>query len=270
MKRLISLFLVVLSVSCVSTKLKCVTPPGGMSAWWPYDSGSNAVSHDLALFDNAGTASGGVTQLAAGKVAGAACFDGTSGEIVVANHPEIDFSGDCVLDFAEAFSIDFWIRTTARDGTYAVLDKRASGSNSLQGWSVYLHNGQPGFQMATGAGNSSCGSAGSACTNFTATASPVIADGNWHFVAVVVGARCRPARGFVYVDGNVVLNFTPRVGSISSSAPLHVARRDPALGGQYFPGCLDELEIFKTGLTVPDLDAIWNAGPYGKCKPKKG
>jgi len=273
MKRLISICSIVLFVACSSSSWKskdnCTPPPADMSAWWPYDSGSNTISHDIALYDNAGTASGGVTQSASGKVDGAACFDGSSGEIVVPNHPEIDFAGDCVLDFADAFTIDFWIKTDKRDGTYAILDKRLSGTNSLQGWSVYLHNGQPGFQMATGGGNQICGSAGSACTNFTALASPTIADGNWHFVAVEVSARCRSARGFIYVDGAVVLNFTPRVGSISSTAPLHIFRRDPSLGSGYLGGCLDELEIFRHGLSVPQLDAIWNAGAAGKCKPKK-
>jgi Concanavalin A-like lectin/glucanases superfamily len=268
MKRLIWLFAVLLCVSCASSKKKCTAPPSNMTAWWPFDSGSSATAHDIAMFDNAGTASGGVMQDANGKVAGAACFDGSTSEIVVPSHPEVDFADDCSLDFAEAFTIDFWIRTGASGGVHTVLDKRVSSANFLRGWSVYTYNGRPGFQMATGGGNSACGSAGSACENYTATASPSIADGNWHFVAIVVQPRCRGAAGFIYVDGAVVLNFHPRVGSISNNAPLHVGRREPSLGGEYFRGCLDELEIFERGLSVGELNAIYGAGANGKCKPK--
>ena len=265
MKPFISFIAVALFVSCSSTKLNCVTPPSNMSAWWTFDANSNATSQDIAgSVNNTGAAAGGVAQ-SPGYVAGAACFDGSSGEIVVQNQAEVDFAGDCVLDTADPFTIDFWIKTDLKSGTYAVLDKRVYNAltGDVLGWSVYISNGHPGFQMAGGGGGSL------SYSNFTATPSINIADGQWHFVAVEVQARCRPALAFIYVDGAVVYNFTPRVGSILSTAPLHIGRREPSLGGEYFKGGLDALEIFnQRALAVSELNAIYNAGPNGKCKKK--
>lgn len=260
----IAVLIAVSACTPMKKKIKgCVAPPAGMTAWWPLDETSGTTAQDIVGVPNNGTHSGGVTRDT--HVAGTACYNGTNAFTTVPNHMEIDFQGDCSNDAAEAFTIDFWIRTTASSGVVTILDKRSAATNFLQGWSVYLYNGRVGFQMATGTGNQICGSAGSACTNFTSSFN--VADGQWHFVAISA-SRCRGAAGTFYVDG-ATSSFHPRVGGIFSQSDLYFARRAPSLNADnYFPGCLDEVEIFKTIVPQSDLDAIYHAGREGKCKKK--
>lgn len=237
-------------------RLCCAPVPAGLADWWLFDEPSGPTSADIAgSVNNVGTDQGSVTRIA-GVVGRAASFNNAS--IDVADQAEVNFLGDC-----EPGTIDFWIRTTANGGTVPVLDKRQSSSNFLRGYSVYLWNGQIGFQMANGPGNSSCGSTGSACDNFT---SPFkVADGKWHFVAIAF-TRCGTPAGTFFVDGNPPSSFTPRTGPLVNTAPLQIGRRAASMGGGFFPGALDELEIFKRALTVAELNNIYRAGPAGKCR----
>ena len=120
--------------------------------------------------------------------------------------------------------------------------------------------------MATGTGHFLCNLPNAACSNYVSPASVHLNDGQWHFIAVTV-SRCRGAVGHMYVDGNLILTFTPRVGDISNRVPLLIGRGYPVPVVNYFKGCLDELEISKSLLSKAELDAIYQAGGSGKCKP---
>ena len=242
----------------------CTTPPAALSAWWTFDEPSGAVATDRAgAAQNNGTHQGVVTPLA-GTVAGAACYDGKGASTVVPDDDELDFPSFCEVDAGTAFTIDFWIRTDSYTGTHSILDKREYDpiSSTLKGWHVYLHKGRIGFQMANGKGPLICGPGG-VCSNFT---SPFLVAGTgWRFVAITVRQGCFNNDATFYVDGQES-HFTPPAFNVANSASLYVARRMPNLGGQFFRGCIDELEITKTALSKAELDAIYAAGPYGKCK----
>ena len=260
---LISTVAAVLVVTLTSTAQPvpcCVPPPPGMSAWWTFDGTPTPSSSDRAGFDNVAvhhnnpTPPGGVCNR--GR-----CYNGFAqvpSYSQAADHPELDFPGTCTSGTTQDFTIDFWIRPTpaAANGVITVLDKRQQGVPvAVRGWSVYLHNGRPGFQMATGA------------NGFNFTSPTPIADGSWHFVAIRVSPRCGPnRRGTIVVDSSIVLTFTPVVGDIDSNAPLLIGRGNSSLATAPFPGCIDELEIFKRGLTDAEVFLIRNAGNRCKCK----
>jgi hypothetical protein len=239
-------------------------PPTGMVDWWTFDEPAGPTSSDFGgAVNNIGTDHGAIPRVT-GEVGRAASFNGATW-IDVTDQNEVNFLGDCVLDAAEPIGIDFWIRTKQGSGTVVVLDKRdRNGANFLRGYEVYLSNGHVGFQMATGNGNQICGSSGSACTNFTATALPSVANGQWHFVGITL-SRCRGAQGLLYVDG-LVQPFQPRVGDIVSHASLTIGRLSPSVGNSFFKGELDELEFFKALLTKNDFDSIFNKKCAGKCR----
>lgn len=236
----------------------CVTPPAGLKLWLPFDETSGAVANDIAGFNNIGVY--GPTPArptpAAGVVAGALSFDGVDDYVEVANATDIDMLGNCVLDAADSFTIDAWIRTSSAAGLQTILDKRAQpiGQPAPSGYHLYISNGRVGFQMGDGA----------TFSNFTAP-SPLVNDGQPHFIAVVV-KRCRPAFGNIYVDGQLVHTFTPIISNLSNSANLLIGKRHAAFTANYFNGVIDELEIFKTALSAADLNAIYAAGSAGKCK----
>jgi len=241
----------------------CAPPPAGLTAWWSFDP-PGSPSHDTALFDNIATHAGGPLAVP-GVVNQALQFGGNGAYALAANQVNLDFLNGCPN--AENFVIDMWIRTTQSSGVTTVLDKRIF--RPVTGYSVYLHNGRPGIQLANGAGSGApvCGAANNntlPCTNETAP--PSIADGQWHFLAIRV-VRCGPnAKGTFFVDGNIVYTFNPRQGNISNTAPLNIGRRDPAFGVTYFKGAIDELEITKRAMSDAEIFSIYNAGRRGKCK----
>lgn len=236
----------------------CVPPPGGMKLWLPFDEPTGTVANDIAGFNNIGVygpTPARPTQTP-GVVAGALSFDGVDDYVEVAHAADIDMLGNCVLDVADSFTIDAWIRTSSTVSLQTILDKRThpNDPNRPTGYHLYLANGRVGLQMGDGV----------TFTNFTAPSAPVN-DGQWHFIAVVV-KRCRPGFGNIYVDGQLVHTFTPVLSSLSNNASLLIGKRHAAFGDNFFNGQIDELEIFKTALTAADLQAIFSAGSAGKCK----
>jgi hypothetical protein len=76
------------------------------------------------------------------------------------------------------------------------------------------------------------------------------------------------AGGTFYVDGAPVGSFDPTLRSLSldNSADLWIGARHAVPVVTYFPGCLDEVEIFKRALGTNEIAAMYHAGSAGKCK----
>ncbi|MBI1763989.1 MAG: putative Ig domain-containing protein [Acidobacteria bacterium] len=248
----------------------CVSPPAGMVDWWPFDETSGTTAQDIRGFaNNAGTHLNGPSP-SAGKVGGALCFDGVNDYVEVADQAEINFPSNCAAGSDGPLTIDTWVKTSASAGVQTILDKRANSDQPV-GYSLFLVDGRLGFQMADGsAPGGTCGT-GTAfpCTNFVAPGPPSpqfinVASGDWHLIAVTV-TRCPVAAGKLYVDGNLVLSFTPRIGNINNNAALQIGRRAPAFSDTYLNGCLDELEFFKRALSEDEIRAIFEARSGGKC-----
>jgi concanavalin A-like lectin/glucanase superfamily protein len=270
----------------------CVPPPPLLVDWWRFDESVGPVALETAgTVKNSGAYKNGPAP-APGKVDNALCFNGTDNFVVVGDDQEVNFLGNCNNGTAESFTIALWVKTHASgiipDKTTTqghkknsvattiadlrvLLDKRTTqGHKFLRGYSLFISDGLLGFQMATGPGNSICGSPGSACTNYVSPAGKPnvdLRDDQWHFVAVTV-MRCGAGVGKLYVDGALVYSFAPLTDKIANQAKLQIGRRDPALNASYFAGCMDELQIFKTALNKADLDAIFYAGSWGECKPQ--
>jgi hypothetical protein len=244
----------------------CCWPPvpAGLVDWWTFDEPAGTSSSDFGgTVNNLGMDHGTIARVP-GAVGRAVSLTGSTW-IEIGTGNEVNFLGNCVNDVAQPFTVDFWIRTTQTNGTATILDKRSrNGTTFLRGYSVYLHNGRVGLQMATGPGNFACNRPGSACSNMTATSLPSVADGNWHFVGIAF-TRCLAASGLFYVDGQVA-SFTPRVGDIASASNLYIGRLAPPMGNSYLTGELDELELFKAALTKSDFDSIFGKKCAGKCR----
>lgn len=97
-----------------------------------------------------------------GMVERALSFDGVD-DYVEVTHP---MDGSLGLGTGD-FSIDAWIKTNRRSGIQVLVDKRDEGS-SVQGFSLYLSNGELGFQLADGVGPTFCTSnpTTASCTNY--------------------------------------------------------------------------------------------------------
>jgi hypothetical protein len=232
-----------------------------MTGWWPLDETWGTTAEDLAGLPNNGTHVNGPTPTP-GKVAGALHFDGVNDHVRVPNQAELNVG-------TGHFTLDAWVRvsTPAPSGLLVLVDKRSGPTP--KGYSLFLYNGKLGFQMANGAGSSTCASTptpGVACVNYGAT-TPNVADGQWHHVAAVVDRNDTTGGVRLYVDGVQVFSGAPLTGNLDNTSDLYLGVRTPAMGGgDFFPGRLDEVELFKRALTPAEIQAIFNAGSAGKCK----
>lgn len=234
----------------------CVDPPDDMVAWYPFDDeifvNDGAVwdvtNHPLA-FDIQGLHNGQKVNgpnYGTGMVAEGLVFDGINDYVEIPSHDELNFGAAPDGDF----SIDFWIKTSSSAGIKLILDKRTR--NPYRGYSVYLHNGRIGVQLADGNGY----------TNYNSNA--YVADNEYHLVAITVD---RDSSLKVYLDGDEIQSFNPsaRPGSLNNDAPLRIGRHSFG-SGHYFQGILDEVELFNRALTEPEVLALYEAGEHGKCK----
>lgn len=234
----------------------CVPPPMNMVAWWPLDELAGGTSEDIIAGHN-GTYVNVPVPLAGQYVDNALCFDGINSYVNVPDAPGLNFgTGD--------FSIDAWIKTTVASGVRVIVDKRVE-SGSTTGYSLFLGNGQLGFQIADGVGGSFCTSCGggTSCTNYGSGV--FVATGNWEHVAVTVSRTING--GTFYVNGVSVGVFNPgcHATSITNANPLRIGSRSSSVSA-VFDGCIDEVELFNRVLNPVEVASLYNARHAGKCK----
>ncbi|MGA3284586.1 MAG: LamG-like jellyroll fold domain-containing protein [Verrucomicrobiota bacterium] len=238
----------------------CVPPPAGMVGWWPGD--GDAL--DYSVFQNHGVpvkAVNGSTvpwtgQYAAGKVDQAFDFSGCDNcYISVPDQPQLNFG-------TGSFSIDAWVKIPnvppPADGIQCIVDKRDLTSEA--GYFLYLGGGAPAFEI---------GAPGYSLSTSTATN---VNDDQWHHVAVTVSRPGNPVDSEIcfYVDGvqTYCLRGAAPLDSVDNTADLHIGLRIPDLPYDpvSFQGRIDEVEVFNRALSQQDVQSIFNAGSFGKCK----
>lgn len=226
------------------THITCVTPPAGMVAWWPGDNTpDDIVSANNGIWQ-------GTEAYTAGTVGRAFSF-ATELDFVKVSDPA---NGSLDFGTTGSFSIDAWIKTTS-PGTATIVDKRGGTQANPTGYVLSVLNGKLAFQLSPGffPGNN------------VGVHLP-INNGNWHHVAVTVNRAV--GGGNLYVDCVNVLNFSTAAGNISNTADLRIGQRQAFSTAVAFAGAIDELEIFNRELDSTEIQAIWNAGSAGKCKPR--
>lgn len=259
---------------------ECVPPPNTtMVAWYPFDEQPPILESANLATANTGYQYNGPLGVTPGKVGGAAKFNGINQYVesyssIVTNFGFPRTALFCSVnngqnregDYSTCqgnFSIDTWVNiSNAPSGIMAIVDKREGSPPTMQGYNFYVVGGSLGLQLADGEPPS---------PGYTDYTSPVSLpyNGQWHHIAVTV-VRGGPNRAITwYVDGAAIGTSTPtRVGSLVNDSPLRIGTRtaDPPLSG-WFMGSLDELEIYNRALTAGEVQAIYGAGPGGKCKP---
>ena len=229
----------------------CLPPPPNMVLWLPFDEATGVTANNYAGGNNGAHFNGPIPTLNS-YVANSLCFDGVNDYVEVAYYPAIGFgTGD--------FSVDAWVKPATLDNTIRVIvDHREISGNGVIGYSVFLGTGNTlGFQIGDGA-----------FVNYPSTL-VVPADGQWHLVAVTVN-RSSPTGITFYLDGVAGVPLrdpTPYPGSITPAPafPFRVGSRSSSVSA-LFPGCIDEVELFRRELTQAEIVALYNAGSLGKCK----
>lgn len=236
-------------ISCAASRAAaCTAPPAGLLAWWMGD--GNAYDLQGA---NDGTLQGGIT-FAAGVVDDAFSLDGIDDYVSIPGTAEFNPAG--------AFSVDAWINAdpqqSSPDHQFLVVDK-SHGFSDGTGWALQGNaDGTMAFVFGKG------GTGGNPANFVGASTSSSVLDGLWHHVAgVFTGTQLE-----MYLDGGLD-NVTVFGGApVGNDRDLAIGR---SWGGgsptRFFHGLIDEVEYFERALSEADVQAIFDAGSAGKCKP---
>ena len=217
-----------------------------MTSWWPGDGNGNDLVGSNTLTTT------GVT-FSAGEVGQAFTFSG--GSIVASVADPANGSLD-EADTNHEISVDAWVKVDNTGGTASgtIVDKFDSSGVGV-GYKLYI------------SGNSVTAYVGITTGNAVVASHAYPQDNAWHHVAAVfsVGGGANPTEPTVWVDGNAVITNNLIGNNYLNSAPFKIGNgtTQGALTGQ-----VDEVEVFSgKALTTAEVQAIFNAGPSGKCKP---
>ncbi len=224
----------------------CLAPPSGLVSWWPADNEATDVIgvHDGLLMSGATYGSG--------TVGPAFALDGTDDYVSVGNPPGLGVTGDLTVDSWINFSEDPQdgrISSIAGKWGMAVLDDAYMLSTVKQGGFIRL-----------------AGSIGDGSLSDTGLVGGVILVGSWTHVAMTYDSQT--GENIIYVNGaNVGSRIRPG-GIYDSDVDFLIGALD-SVGGvsQFFPGLIDEVEVFDRTLSDTEIQGIYDAGTDGKCKP---
>lgn len=228
-----------------STAEVCVPPPSGLVGWWPLDESSGTIASDI-IGGNDGIHTNGPTPTA-GMVGGGLDFDGLNDYVAFPSAP-----------FFGKPTIDLWIKTTTK--SQAIMD----GGDRYRTWRIGID--AAGRATYTHFFMPSC------CLDYyiTITGTTVVADGEFHHIAAVADQSRRTIS--LYVDGALEASRTPvDAGGWAGSALGYpkLGKNDAQwLPRSYYTGIADELELFDRPLSSAEIEAIYNVGSAGKCKPE--
>ncbi len=211
----------------------CLSPPSGLVSWWPGDGAGNDLHGG-----NHGVLMNGVT-FAAGMVGRAFHFDGLDDVVTVGSPTNLQF---------QSFTIDAWIR---RASTTQVTRNGSYGEFFTYGANGYAFALNSDGRLVIGK------------VNVSEVASSLlgVTDTNLHHVAVTKSG----STVVFYVDGvaETVAAYDP---GFSFTTPAAIGAQVGPLAGNFY-GDIDELEIFNRALSASEIQAIYNAGAAGQCKP---
>jgi hypothetical protein len=225
----------------------CLPPPMDMVGWWPLDEpiGGTAFADLSGSGNNAFVESGGPVgnfgspQAIPGKVAGAKYFidDTTRGR--APNAPSLNFG-------TGSFTVDCWVRPI-NNPWQPVVDKLNQTTST--GYTVGISNGNVVLRVGDGAA-------------FTHTG-PVVTFNAWNFVGVIVDRAASTVRFHLNGVTGSPQTLIP-TGSFNNT-------NDLLLGAAYDTNnvsevALDEIELFNRALKPEELEALWFADSFGKCK----
>jgi hypothetical protein len=199
----------------------------GAVAYWRLDEASGTTAVDVIGGKN-GTISGGVTLGQPGALADgnqAMRFDGSTGKIVTASP----------IALPVACTLELWIKSAATNANVGVFGNRFTVQDGIvlialrtpDGGSVYGDSYVGGNNVIHGA----------VLPNFT--------DGAWHHVAWVMNG----SMGTLYLDG--VQNAQQAQPHVALTAPFQLGY--DTFQNLYFNGFIDEVAIYPTALTAPQI-----------------
>ncbi len=212
--------------------------PAGLVAAYSFDEGSGTTVSDSSGNGNTGTISG-TTWTSSGKYNGALTFDGTSSRVNISNSAS--------LQLTTGMTLEAWVNPTTV--TSAWRDVMMKGKDNY-----YLEATSSKSSKPVGGGKIG----GTTNVNAVGTA-PLPTNTFTYLAAAYDGSAIR-----LFVNGTQV-SSTPATGTIlTSTSPLQIG--SDSNFGQYFSGTIDEIRVYNTALTQPQIQSDM-ATPIGSAPP---
>jgi hypothetical protein len=226
----------------------CVEPPPGLVGWWPGDGDFGDISGK----GNAGLPLGGAG-FAPGKVGEAFSFDGIDDWVRVPRVVQDDFS------------LMAWVRTTQTGHNPACASGRSDWFCGFGIVDAEVGGFFDDFGMSMFEGRLAFGVSSADQTTTTILSTSSINSGGWTHVAAT---RTRSTGEIaVYVNGVRENSGVAQTGALTSPAFIAIGQDSTTDPRGFFEGLIDEVEIDNRALEASEIQAIFDAGSAGKCKP---
>lgn len=221
----------------------CTPAPVGLVSWFAAD--GNALD---SRSRNNGTLQGGAT-FAAGKVGQAFQFPANGSS-------EVDVPDSPSLNFTNALTVEAWVNPSTPNTSVSftpIVDKGFNNGSP----NTYLLN----FDPATRKVAFVIGSGGAGNATVATSVNPIPLNTYTYVVGTYDGTTVR-----LYING--VLDAS-QAGTISSLAPSGTGLAIGRSAGFFntFYGAIDEVSLYNRTLSASEIQAIFNSGTAGKCKP---
>ncbi len=229
--RIVSLILFLL----LAANAFCQIPTTGLLGHYSF----NKTTDDKSIFQNNGQAKGGVTFVEDrfGNKDAALHFNGTDGYVSVANSAELRAVKNsftiCAwvkLEKGNAATNDLNLPLLCKQGQYRFFLKRTFGD--LQS-TIFLSN-----------------EISSQDNNYT---NHPIEFEQWYFIALVLDDNFIQ----LYQNGKLVSVGICSKMFVPNDSPLEIGR-DNSIGTKFLSGCLDDLRIYRQGLSASEISALYN------------
>jgi hypothetical protein len=202
----------------------------------------------------------GSPSLVAGKIGGALHFSVTN-DLSYDNYVTLGYPGD--LQFGtNNFSVGFWINVASGshgDDPPFVANKNWNSSGNV-GWGIFSQNG----------GNFRVNSTGTSGTKQDSSSTPIVCDGNWHFI---LSSFWRGQYAAIYVDGNLILNspmtFGGSVDTVTNGYHVDIGEdgtgtyTDNGDSTLHIDGMIDEVMLWNRVVLAPEVASLYHAGTNG-------
>ena len=220
----------------------CVTPPSGLTAWWPFE--QNAVD----VIGGTNTTLLGTPGFVPGKVGQALRLDGVDDAARTPARGALDIGS------GGGMTVEMWIRPEDVQNPGALMEW--SDTIGTLGAHFYVASSAPGSLFANlidTNGNS----------HSFSSPSGLVTTGQWQHVALTYQRSNGLAR--LYLNGVSVAQQS--LGSFRPETRLDLQVGQRVLGGTpyRYRGGLDELSLYNRALSEAELVAIVAAGSFGKC-----
>jgi len=202
----------------------------GLIAAYSFNEGTGSTVADASGTGNGGSI-GSATWTTSGKYGGALSFNGTNARVTVPDAPS--------LRLTNAMTLEAWVYPTAITNKWRDVVYKGDDNYYLEATSSPGRRPAAGGTFSGVVGETSGGS--------------ILATNTWaHLATTYDGTTLR-----LYVNGTQVSSKSQTGLFATSSNPLQIG--GDALYGQYFSGRIDEVRIYKTALTQPQIQTDMNA-----------